>query len=119
VLVVEDDRDTAVGLARLLQGWGHEVQVAHDGVEALRAARDRRPDTVLLDIRLPGMDGYEVAQQLRAQPGLGDTVLVGITGDPSAADPQRSQEAGFDRLLTKPVDLQALAGMLGERLGGR
>jgi CheY-like chemotaxis protein len=71
-----------------------------------------------LDIRLAGMDGYEVAQQLRAQSGLGNTVLVGITGDPSAADPQRSQEAGLACLLTKPVDLQALAGMLGEKLGG-
>ena len=113
VLVVEDDRDTAVGLARLLQGWGHDVRVAHDGAEALRAARARRPDTVLLDIRLPGMDGYQVAQQLRAQLGLGDAVLVGITGDASAADPRRSQEAGLHRLLTKPVDLQALAGVLG------
>jgi CheY-like chemotaxis protein len=113
VLVVEDDVDTAAGLARLLQGWGHDVRVAHDGAEALRAARARRPDTVLLDIRLPGMDGYQVAQQLRAQLGLGDAVLVGITGDASAADPRRSQEAGLHRLLTKPVDLQALAGVLG------
>jgi CheY-like chemotaxis protein len=108
VLVVEDHEDTAETLALLLKAWGHEVQVAHDGPAALRAAQARQPDTVLLDLRLPGMNGYQVAERLRAQPGLENATLVAITGcDPEDAR-RRSQQAGFAEVLAKPVEPEAL-----------
>jgi CheY-like chemotaxis protein len=112
VLVVDDNVDTAETLAMLLQGWGHEVHLAHDGPGAIRAAQAYQPDTVLLDIRLPGMDGYQVAERLRTQAGLEKARLVGITGYESEQDRRRSQEAGLERLLTKPVDPAMLEGML-------
>ncbi len=112
VLVVEDNADAAETLALILKAWCHEVRVAHDGAEALQAARDQRPDTVLLDIRLPGMDGYEVAQQLRQVAGFDKTRLVGITGYEQEKDRPRSREAGLDRLLIKPVPPEALQEVL-------
>jgi CheY-like chemotaxis protein len=112
VLVVEDNKDTAESLALLLKEWGHDVQVAHDGPAALRAVQAQQPDTVLLDLRLPGMSGYQVAQRLRAQPGLENTTLVAITGcDPEDAR-RRSQEVGIAELLTKPVEPEALREVL-------
>jgi len=111
VLVVEDNTGAAAALARLLQNWGHEVRIAHNGPEAIRAAQVNPPDTVLLDICLPGIDGFQVAQQLRAQPDLGKARMVAMTGyGPEADKPIR--EKGFDRLLTKPVDVQALQEVL-------
>jgi CheY-like chemotaxis protein len=111
VLVVDDNADAAEMLALLLKGWGHDVEVAHDGPAALRAAEAHPPDTVLLDIRLPGMDGYQVAQRLRGHLGFAKT-LVAVTGcDPEGAR-SRSQEVGFDNLLTKPVDPEALRAAL-------
>jgi CheY-like chemotaxis protein len=108
VLVVDDNEDTAETMALVLKAWGHGVQVAHDGPAALRAAQAHQPDTVLLDLRLPGMTGYEVAERLRAQPGLENTTLIAITGcDPEDAR-RRSPQAGFAELLTKPVEPQAL-----------
>jgi CheY-like chemotaxis protein len=112
VLVVEDNADAAETLALILKAWGHEVRVAHDGPEALAAARADRPDTVLLDIRLPGMDGYQVAQQLRREPGLDKAQLVGITGYEQEKDRPQSREAGLDRVLIKPVAPEALQEVL-------
>jgi CheY-like chemotaxis protein len=112
VLVVEDNVDAAETLALLLKGWGHEVRVAHDGPAAIDAAQARQPDAVLLDIRLPGMDGYEVAQQLRTRPGFEKTTLVAMTGYDAEKARRRSEEAGFDHLLTKPVDPDALQELL-------
>jgi CheY-like chemotaxis protein len=111
VLVVEDNPSAAASLAQVLQQWGHEVRVAHDGPEAMRVAQADRPDTVLLDICLPGMDGYRVARQLRARRDLAKARLVGITGYGPTEDRQPSDE-GFDCLLTKPVDLGALQEVL-------
>jgi CheY-like chemotaxis protein len=108
VLVVDDDEAVAQTLALLLQSWGHDVRVAHDGSEALRAARARPPDAVLVDVRLPGMDGFEVARRLRSEPGLGKARVVAITGDQSASDPRRPREGGIEQLLVKPVDPQTL-----------
>jgi CheY-like chemotaxis protein len=115
VLVVEDDEDAAQTLALLLRAWGYEVRVARDGPQALRSAGARQPDTVLLDIGLPGMDGYEVARRLRAQAGLGKAWLVGITGDERAQDPSRVGEGGLQHLLIKPVDPQLLRAALLDR----
>jgi CheY-like chemotaxis protein len=113
VLVVEDDDMAAAALARLLQSWGCSVRVAHDGAEAIRAAREEPPDTVLLDIRLPGMSGVEVARRLRRDAGLERARLVAVTGDEGVADVLRSPEK-FAQLLVKPVSASAVRDALGQ-----
>jgi CheY-like chemotaxis protein len=115
VLVVDDNADAAQTLAAVLEGWGHHVQVAHNGPEAVQAARARQPDTVFLDIRLPGADGIEVAQQLRKQAGLGKAILIGITGYDPEDILERSRQSDFQRLLTKPVAPEALQELLSQR----
>jgi CheY-like chemotaxis protein len=112
ILVVEDNPDTAEMLALLLRGLGHDVRVAYDGPEALREAEAFGPDTVLLDLRLPGLDGYEVARRLREQKTARGARLVGVTGyqDPDAF--RRATEAGMERLLTKPVPPDVLEGIV-------
>jgi PAS domain S-box-containing protein len=104
VLVVEDDPDCAESLKELLRLWGHDVVLAHNGAEALRAAAEHRPEIVLVDLGLPGMDGYEVARRLRAEVGLVQVPLIALTGYVRAGDQQRSEEAGFREHLAKPVD---------------
>jgi CheY-like chemotaxis protein len=108
VLVVDDNADAAEALAVLLQKWGHHVHVAHDGPQAVDAARAHKPDIVFLDIRLARENGCQVAQQLRTA-GLDNAVLVGITGyDPD----DNLKEGGFQRLLTKPVAAESLQEVL-------
>jgi two-component system CheB/CheR fusion protein len=114
VLVVDDNADAAQTLAVLLQKWGHRVHVAHNGRDAVQAARAHQPDTVFLDIRLPGEDGVQVAQQLRKEAGLDKAVVVGITGYDPADTLERPQESGFQRLLTKPVAAEALQEVLSQ-----
>jgi PAS domain S-box-containing protein len=113
ILVVDDNVDAARTLAEALGAWGHEVGVAHDGPSALEEALRTRPDVVLLDIGLPGMDGYEVARLLRERAGLADTVLIALSGYGQADDRRRSQDAGFRDHLVKPVDIEELASRLG------
>jgi CheY-like chemotaxis protein len=115
ILVVDDNRISARGLADLLGLSGHEVRTAFDGRAALDAARRHRPEVVLLDIGLPEMDGYQVAAQLRREEGLKDALIVAITGYGQEQDLRRSREAGFDRHLVKPVDLEALEELLRSR----
>jgi len=111
VLVVEDNPDSAQSLAMLLQIWGHRVEVALDGHQALDAARSFRPEIVLLDIGIPGLDGYEVAERLRSEHGSG-LKLVALTGYGREDDRQRSRDAGFDRHMTKPLEPPCLRDML-------
>jgi signal transduction histidine kinase/DNA-binding response OmpR family regulator len=112
VLVVDDNRDAAESLGLLLQVSGHDVRVCHDGASALQAAEDYGPDAVLLDIGLPGMDGYEIARRLRAVPATRGALLIALTGYGQAEDQRRAREAGFDHHLIKPADLEALTGLL-------
>jgi PAS domain S-box-containing protein len=105
VLVVDDNVDTVTTLAMLVKESGHDVRTAFDGPTVLEAALDYRPNVVLLDIGLPGLNGFEVAKQLRQQPALQNTVLVAMTGYGRESDRQRSKEAGFDHHLVKPGDL--------------
>ena len=112
VLVVDDNTDAAGSLATLLQLWGYEAHVAHNGPAALEAARRCIPEIVLLDIGLPGMDGYQVARQLRGLTGLERVLIVAVTGYGQEEDRRRSQEAGFDHHLVKPVDLAVLSALL-------
>ena len=112
VLVVDDNVDAAVSLAMLLQLQRHEVNVAHDGQEAIEAARRHRPEIVFLDIGLPGMDGYEVARQLRQELDQDGLVLVATTGYGSEEDRCRALAAGFDAHLVKPAKPEVLETFL-------
>ena len=96
----------------LLRESGHDVRTAHDGPTALEAALDYRPDVVLLDIGLPGLDGFEVAKRMRQQPILQKVVLVAMTGYGKESDRQRSQEAGFDHYLVKPAKFEKVQEIL-------
>ncbi|MEN3351879.1 MAG: hypothetical protein V7640_37, partial [Betaproteobacteria bacterium] len=95
ILVVDDNQDSACSMTLLLELQGHEVQVAHAGQTALKMAHDSRPDVILLDIGMPGMNGYEVARQLRAQAAFSDTLLVAVTGYGRASDVKQTESAGF------------------------
>jgi two-component system CheB/CheR fusion protein len=108
ILVVDDNQDQAESLGQLLKLMGHEVQLAFNGQRAVEAAIDFRPDVALLDIGLPGMNGYEVARRIRQHPHLSDVVLVAQTGWGQEEDRRRSQEAGFDHHLVKPVGSEVL-----------
>jgi CheY-like chemotaxis protein len=109
VLVVEDNVDAADSLSLLLRLYGHEVQVARTGPTALKMAETARPDVVLLDIGLPGMDGYQVAKRLRERPEFTDVMMCALTGHtPSEADRHRQQETGFDHYYIKPLNLAKL-----------
>ena len=115
MLIVDDNRDSADSMALLQQLNGHQTQVAHNGPDALAAAVDFHPEVVLLDIGLPGMDGYEVARQLRQIPELSSAFLVALTGYGSAGDREKAREAGFDEHLVKPADLNQLRRWFEER----
>jgi PAS domain S-box-containing protein len=113
VLVVDDNRDAAESLAMLLQASGCEVSVAFSGPEALRLLESRAPEIVLLDIGMPGMDGYEVARRIRSSVNYQGVFLVALTGWGQAEDKRRAAEAGFDEHVTKPVDPAQLGELLG------
>jgi len=113
VLVVDDNVDAAESIAMLISLAGHEVRSVHDAQDALDAAQSFQPHLVLLDIGLPGMDGYEVARRLRSQQALEGLRLVAVTGYGQQSDRERVLEAGFDQHLVKPVEPEALQSLLG------
>jgi signal transduction histidine kinase/DNA-binding response OmpR family regulator len=112
IVVVDDNVDGAESLAIVLRLSGHEVRCAHNGPEALEVADGFRPEVMLLDIGLPGMDGYEVARQVQQRPGLEEVLLVALTGYGRDEDRQRAEEAGFDVHLVKPVHADDLPAVL-------
>jgi CheY-like chemotaxis protein len=112
VLVVDDNLDAAEGLALLLRESGHEVRTAFDGPSGVETALDYRPDVVLLDIGLPGLDGYQVVRQMRQQPDLQSIVMIAITGYGQESDRQQALEAGFDYHLVKPVHIEQVHKIL-------
>ncbi|AGA25175.1 hybrid sensor histidine kinase/response regulator [Singulisphaera acidiphila] len=116
VLVVDDHKDSALSLARVLRHWGHDVRVVHEGASAIEEAGTYPFDLVLLDIGLPGMDGYQVAGHLRELTGAGVTgpVLVALTGYGQEEDLRRAWRAGFDLHMVKPVSLDDLRQLLSE-----
>jgi two-component system CheB/CheR fusion protein len=111
-MVVDDNKDAAESMSMLLELWGHDVICAYDGHTALEAAAKYHPEAVFLDIGLPGMDGYEIAERLRELPESGRTILVAITGYGQDEDRRRSREAGFDHHLVKPVAPETLHRLL-------
>ncbi len=113
ILVVDDNEDSAIVLGKVLKRlYGQEVEVAHDGPSALKVAQSFRPDVILLDIGLPGMDGYEVARRLRAMPGFEAVTLLALTGWGQDEDRIKSRDAGFDQHLVKPVDPESILVLL-------
>ena len=114
ILVVDDSVDSAETLGELLKIWGHDVRLAHDGNAAVDAAREYKPDVVLLDIGLPGMDGFAVATALRKE-GTAGRMLVALTGYGEQQDKDRAQKAGFDHHLTKPIDPDTLQKLLARK----
>lgn len=115
ILVVDDNQDAAETLAELLEAIGHTVACAHDGLAAIEKAFEQYPlDVILLDIGLPGLSGYEVAQRLRAEERFQQTVFIALTGYGSAGDHLRSREAGFNHHLVKPVEPAVLLKLLAE-----
>jgi CheY-like chemotaxis protein len=115
VLVVDDNVDTATGLARLLTRRGYIVQVAYDGNSALAAARKLSPAIILLDIGLPGIDGYDVARHLREDPRCSNALVIALSGYGQDEDRRRSRAAGFDHHLVKPVSFDEVRTLLAQR----
>jgi PAS domain S-box-containing protein len=111
VLVIDDSIDNATALGKLLKLLGHDVSVAYDGMAAVEAARAHRPEFVLLDIGLPGMDGYEVIKRLRADECCKDSLIIAVSGYGQPEDLRRSKAAGFDHHLVKPVDYKILLAL--------
>ncbi|HET9252912.1 MAG TPA: ATP-binding protein [Candidatus Eisenbacteria bacterium] len=116
ILVVDDLRDSADSLAMMLKTKGHEVRTAYDGLEAVEAAREFRPEVVLLDIGMPRLDGYEAARRIREQCDYERLVLIAITGWGHDENRARTREAGFDHHLVKPVEPATLARLLAKRV---
>ena len=115
ILVADDNRDAADSLSMLLELAGHEVRVAHLGRAALSLAQAFRPDVALLDIGMPDLSGYEVAQALRRESWGKGMQLIALTGWGQEKDRQRALEAGFDEHLTKPVDPDQLVALISSR----
>jgi two-component system CheB/CheR fusion protein len=114
VLIIEDNADAAESLELVLTVGHHEVAVARDGPTGIARARQFRPDVVLCDVGLPGMDGYEVARSFRADETLRGAFLVALTGYARPEDIQRAADAGFDRHLAKPPDPEGLLRQIEE-----
>jgi PAS domain S-box-containing protein len=112
VLVVDDNKDAAESLAMLLRALGNEVHTAHDGLAAVEAAESFQPEVALLDIGLPKLNGHDAARRIRQLPRGSDITLVALTGWGQDEDRRRSQEAGFDQHLVKPIDLATLRKLL-------
>ena len=110
--IADDNLDGAESLAMLLANAGHAVAVANSGADALRLADHARPDVAILDIGMPGMNGYEVAKRIRSQAWGEDITLIALTGWGQDDDKRRSQHAGFDHHLTKPVDPEVLVDLI-------
>ncbi|MGJ9419072.1 PAS domain-containing protein [Massilia sp. CMS3.1] len=119
IMVADDNVDAAEILSMLLQVSGHVTEVVHNGHAAVQLARDFQPDIALLDIGMPGMNGYEVAKALRQIPSLANMTLVALTGWGGEQDRALSQEAGFDRHLLKPVDMQVIESLFADFTAAR
>ncbi len=119
LLIVDDDVGTATVLAMTMSQYGHSVEVAHNGVDALAAAERFRPDVVFLDLVMPGMSGFEVVRAMRALPGLSRVVIAALTGWNDRGTKVAVVEAGFDRHLVKPPYLAEIFDVLACAAQGR
>jgi CheY-like chemotaxis protein len=117
VLLVDDSVDAAQAMSMLLETLGHDVRTMHDGPSALADVDAFKPEVVILDIGLPGMDGFEVARQMRSRPATRSALLLALTGYGGEADRQRSREAGFDHHLVKPVSFTDIEALIARSFG--
>jgi CheY-like chemotaxis protein len=113
ILVVDDNRDSADSLVTAFAVLGHDASAAYGGDEALRHLATLRPTLLVLDLSMPGMDGYTLAREIRALPGFDRVPIVALSGFGSEADRAKSREAGFDKHMLKPFDLDDLERMVG------
>jgi CheY-like chemotaxis protein len=118
ILVVDDNRDSAKTLGLLLKLMGHETHLAHDGAEAIAEAERVRPELILLDIGLPKMTGHDVCRAIRQQPWGEEMVIIAVTGWGQDDDRRRSQEAGFNGHLVKPVAPEVLKQLMADVVSG-
>ena len=114
ILVADDNKDVVESLALLLRVTGHEVETAHDGLEAVELAARFRPEVVLLDIGMPELDGYAVCRRIRQHPWGKAMVIVALTGWGQDGDRRKAEEVGFNGHLVKPVEPSALLRLLAE-----
>jgi CheY-like chemotaxis protein len=112
ILIVEDNRDLAKGMGIILKSAGYDVEIVHDGQDALRASHDHRPDVVLLDIGLPGMNGFEIAEAMRSDPDLKDVKIIAISGYDEETFPGHVDRAKFDHHLVKPLNFETISALL-------
>jgi CheY-like chemotaxis protein len=112
ILIADDNEDLAISLSILLKLLGFEVATVHNGPDALTVARIRRPDVLLLDIGLPGLNGYQVARQFRSDESLKKVLIIAISGYSPDMYPGRFQQEHFDHYLVKPVDFRALIPLI-------
>ena len=119
VLVVDDNRDVAQSMGKMLEMLGHDVRVEYAGASAIQASKTFTPDVVLLDIGMPGMNGYDVCRTIKEDRALRNTVVVAQTGWAEAQHGSRSQDSGFDHHLVKPVHLKTLEKLLSSIAGGQ
>ncbi len=118
VLLVDDSVDAAEAMSMLLETLGHEIRVMHDGPSALAMVDDFAPDVVILDIGLPGMDGFEVARQMRTRAVTKAALLIALTGYGAESDKQKARDAGFDHHLVKPVSFTAIETVIAASFAG-
>jgi CheY-like chemotaxis protein len=115
--VVDDNRDAAISLARVLKLLGNEIRTAHDGLEAVKLAEEFRPEIILMDVGMPTLNGYEATRRIRERPWGRAVTIVALTGWGQDGDRARSQDAGCDGHLVKPVSLDDLEALLAELAG--
>ena len=119
IVIVEDNADFRDGFRLLLESWGHRVEEATSGAQGLEIVERGRPDILLLNLGLPDLDGYAVARAVRRAPGGDAIVIVAVTGYGTAGDRRRSEDAGFDAHVTKPVSAEELVEILRLQRGRR
>jgi CheY-like chemotaxis protein len=118
ILVADDNQDSAAALGTMLELMGHDVRTAHDGLEAVQEAATFQPDVILLDIGMPRLNGYEAARHIRERQQHKGLTLVALSGWDREKDRRRSEQAGFDAHLVKPVDFETLTKLLAESVAG-
>jgi len=119
LLIVDDNADSVDALGMWLRIEGHEVEIAYTGEQALIVALARHPDAIVLDLALPGLNGYDVTRRLRGEPGFERVCFIAMTGFGAYADRERAKQAGFDHHLVKPIDYDLFSKLLNEVKSGR
>ncbi len=119
ILYVEDDIPSRLLVSQVLHRAGYTVLEAEDGISGIRLAQEAKPDLILMDINMPGLDGYEAATKIKGLPGLADTPIIAVTANVVEGDRERALTAGCDGYLPKPIDVDALPHQVDEFLGGR